>query len=325
MMHLLEKVAIGDPKNDPFFARLQQRERAMAEARGLKYSPGMRMAPKNFWQQELPFPGTHQPHPALEKEIIKQTGPGLKTKLRHYTVGRLKRIWGQPGPHKMWRRAGLIGGAAGLGLLGKGWYDANQNEKQLKALQEELNSAGPKTGAQVDYVPAAPTTPKPVGFPVVPQPLETNSNVLNTGKKKNSLQENKIMRPTDKTATALLSKIAFLDSGVWPLIAGTGGGVGGYYLGKKVIDPLLTSRQNKIREQIARGEQWIGRMDKAKRLAPIAGATVGAILLATLAAKSAKRQERERMAQVQAAGGPGQYGFDPGERYTSSNPEAAYY
>lgn len=313
MLDVLEKLAIP---RDAFAERLEARERDLAKARGLGHKPpGSRIS-------------TVGPHPVLEKEILKQTGPSTKEKVKYHTLGKLKRFWRQPGKYRILRRAGLLGGLAGMGLLGKAWYDAAKNEKQLKDLQAQQVLG--KFSAQKDYRPEAPVTPEPAGYPSMPKPRSTNAGPPNTPPSPESLKYDKDTPkppkpPKLKTADEILAKTAFLEEGAWPWIAGAGGGVGGYALGKKVVDPLLKLKQDSILNQIRRGRKIVEGLERGRKIAPLAGATVGAILLAALAAKKARQDQAEDMARISAMGGPGGEGFYPYNIRDVRDPRAAYY
>jgi len=92
-----------------------------------------------------------------------------------------------------------------------------------------------------------------------------------------------------------LEKLAFLDAGVSPLIAGAAGGLGGYALGKGVINPILERQRQSIISKMLRGEDILKKLEKGKAAAPVAAATIGALLLAAIAANRAKKQERQRI------------------------------
>jgi hypothetical protein len=318
MLRELEKIAlIPNPGKDELYERLLQREKEMAQARGLKYKPGMRMSGS--------VPG---PHPAMEKEILKGTGPGMGQKVKHHTIGRLRRLWTQPGKNQLLRRAGLVGGAVGLGLLGKAWHDSAKNQKALKA--REAQDIMGKYSAQFDYAPNAPVTPKPPKFPSMPAPMTTNAGEPDVpkplkapGKTQKYTGESAEMKVA--TTNDILAKVAFMDEGAAPLLAGLAGGAGGYYVGKKVIDPMLNVGQESLRRKVHILESIIEGLEKGKKVAPFAGATVGAILLAAIAAKRAKAKERETMAQILAAGGPQREGFHAEDRRSVGDPMAGYY
>ncbi|RKY28741.1 MAG: hypothetical protein DRP83_00135 [Planctomycetota bacterium] len=318
MYRELEKIAfIPNPGKDAIYERLLQREKELAQVRGVKdFTPGMRMSGR--------APG---PHPAMEKEILKGTGPGVGQKVKHHTIGRLRRLWTQPGKYKWLRQGGLLGGAVGLGLLGKAWIDSAKNEKLLK--EQQAQDVLRKYSAKFDYAPNAPVTPKPAKFPKMPAPMSTNAGKPDIpGTKKQKVEQDFSGESAEiKVATTndVLAKLAFMDEGAMPWIAGLAGGAGGYYAGKKIIDPILGLGQENLRRKIHIAEKIIEGLEKGKKVAPFAGATVGAILLAAIAAKKAKQKQRETMEQVEAMGGPAREGFSPYDRRALSDPLAAYY
>jgi hypothetical protein len=309
MYRELEKLAL--PK-DKWSERLEARARDLGTARGKTYGPDVRMSGLGDIRSRL-----------MEKEIIKQTGPGLGAKLRHHTIGKARRFWnpvGKSSTRKFLRRAGALGGIAGLGLLGKAWYDSSQNQKAIDQLRAQgfIN----KMGTTFDYTPNAPVTPKPPKFPSVPKPMSTNAgkpDSLIPGKApKSSGGDYSGESAETKVAMAggVLAKAAFLEEGVSPLLYGAGGAAGGYLLGKKVVDPLLSMGQDSLRYQINRAQKILEGLEKGKRVAPIAGATIGAILLAAIAAKKAKEKERATMNTE---------GFDYHDMRRVHEPATAYY
>jgi len=312
-MRTLEKLALGG--HDELYERLLQREKELAQARGISdFTPGMRMSGST--------PG---PHPAMEKEVIKGTGPSTAQKVKHHTVGKVRRLWSQPGKYRWLRRAGLLGGAVGAGLLGKAWIDSAKNDKALKEQAAQLEAY--KFGANFDYTPNAPVTPKPAKFPKMPAPMSTSGGMPDVPKPpKNSAKTQAYTGESAEMKVAtLLHKVAFLESGAMPWVAGAAGGLGGYYAGKKVIDPILDIGQESLRRKIHIAERIIEGLEKGKKVAPFAGATVGAILLAAIAAKKAKQKERETMERVEAMGGPEREGFSPYDRRYVNDPYAGFY
>jgi len=95
--------------------------------------------------------------------------------------------------------------------------------------------------------------------------------------------------------TQILKKLAFLDEGISPAIAGGAGGVGGYMAGKHLVNPMLEKQKRSIIDNMLRGEGILKKLDTGTKLVPIAAATIGALLLAALAASRAKQHERERI------------------------------
>lgn len=117
-----------------------------------------------------------------------------------------------------------------------------------------------------------------------------------------------------KTTTA-----AFMDGGTLPLAAGAGGGIGGYVLGSKVINPLIKMKEESIRQQMARGEKVLEGMGKARKAAPLIAGAISALLLATLVAHKVKRNEREKIEREQLWGSRNPApspvaGFDPADQ-----------
>ena len=131
-------------------------------------------------------------------------------------------------------------------------------------------------------------------------------------------------------STRILKKLAFLDEGLGPLVAGGAGGIGGYMAGKHLINPILENRKRSIIDKMLRGEGILKKLETGTKVVPIAAATIGALLLAALAASRAKQHERERMqdqllyAQLQEQMGNSQ-GFSPENTVQFGNPNIAGY
>lgn len=121
-----------------------------------------------------------------------------------------------------------------------------------------------------------------------------------------------------------MGKHAFLDEGIGPLLWGAGGGVGGYLAGKHLLSPLLQRKEDKIRDYMLRGERALGGLQRARKIAPVGGGIIGALLLAALAAKFAKDKERERMEQYGNSQAY-QHGFNPSDMYDVGDPYSRFY
>lgn len=130
--------------------------------------------------------------------------------------------------------------------------------------------------------------------------------------------------------TLILKKLAFLDEGISPVLAGGAGGVGGYMAGKHLVNPLLEKQKRSIIDKMLRGESMLKKLETSTKLVPIAAATIGALLLAALAASRAKQHERERMqdqllyAQLQEQLGNSQ-GFSSANKIPFGSPDTGIY
>lgn len=119
-------------------------------------------------------------------------------------------------------------------------------------------------------------------------------------------------------------KTAFLEEGLSPLWGGAGGALGGYLLGKYLVNPAAKWREKAVQSQIEHGAEMLSRLQRIQKIAPVGIAIIGAILLASLAARKAKQRERERLEQY----GPVpayQHGFNPGELTQVADPYAQRY
>lgn len=201
---------------------------------------------------------------------------------------------------------------------------------------QELLDQRPQYKMGATYLPDAPITPKAAKLPSLPTPMSTNAGppklpgiagnlgVAAVGSKSKDVTG--VPKVETAKAAGLLNKIAFLDQGIGPLLAGGAGGVGGYMLGEKVIKPLLEGKQKSILEQMARGQSAVDKLERGKKIAPFAGAIAGALLLAAIASSRAKKQERERIERILMMGGrPEEGGFYSQDTKSVNDPTAAFY
>lgn len=134
----------------------------------------------------------------------------------------------------------------------------------------------------------------------------------------------------DKQGT--LRKLAFLDEGLTPAAAGLAGGAGGYLAGKHLVNPVLEMKKRSILEKMLRGEEMVKKLETGTKYGPLAAATIGAILLAGIAANRARKSERERIEQqllyaqlqqvMEARGGAG---FSPEDQVRFGDPSGGVY
>jgi hypothetical protein len=94
-----------------------------------------------------------------------------------------------------------------------------------------------------------------------------------------------------------ISKAAF-DPAIAALLAAAAGGTGGYFFGKKVLEPIAGGRVDALKETISEAEKAMGRWETVKEFAPAGAAAAGAILLAALAANHARKDEREKLREM---------------------------
>ncbi len=129
----------------------------------------------------------------------------------------------------------------------------------------------------------------------------------------------------------ILQKMAFLEEGLTPAAAGLAGGAGGYLAGKHLVNPILESRKRSVIEKMLRGEDMIKKLNAGTKYGPLAAATIGAILLAGIAANRARKSERERIeqqilyAQLQEQLGGAGYGFSPEDQVRFGDPSGGIY
>lgn len=95
------------------------------------------------------------------------------------------------------------------------------------------------------------------------------------------------------------TKKAFLEAGLGPMMAGAAGGGLGYLAGSHLINPLLAGREAVVRGQMQRGEQLIKQLQSARKATPWVAGAVGALLLASIAAKKARQDERDKIEAAQ--------------------------
>jgi hypothetical protein len=130
-----------------------------------------------------------------------------------------------------------------------------------------------------------------------------------------------------RVGTAAHRKQAFLESGLSPLLFGAAGAGGGYMAGKHIINPLLEMKERALREKIRSGQKILSGLERSRSAAPFVAGAVGAIILATLAARKARADERAKIETRQFWQDPAnqgllnefqgaQAGFLPGEQAT---------
>ena len=113
----------------------------------------------------------------------------------------------------------------------------------------------------------------------------------------------------------------------FPLVAAGAGGLGGYALSEKFLEPYLKQREASLLAEILKKQQAVRNVQKIQRYAPLGAAAAGAILLAALAAVKARKSEAARQ---QAYPNPIQTydpagaGFYPEEAVNMGSPEGFY-
>lgn len=90
-------------------------------------------------------------------------------------------------------------------------------------------------------------------------------------------------------------KTAALEEGLSPTLLGLAGGGGGYLAGKHLINPLLEAQTRNIQNRIQTGQQAIKKLQSAQKILPLLGGAIGAIVLASIAARKAREDERRKL------------------------------
>ena len=149
---------------------------------------------------------------------------------------------------------------------------------------EKLAAPGLMVGVpSMDTMPEVPKAPKHPGA-FVDSGLGKVTKKLTTG-------------PKLEAAGTSTNKTAFLDDGLGPLLWGGAGGLGGYLAGEHLVNPLLAAKQKSIQDAMAKSELWLSKLEALKKVMPLLTAGGGALLLAYLAARSARADERARLQQ----------------------------
>ena len=180
--------------------------------------------------------------------------------------------------------AALLGalGAAGLGV---------------KAYRDEVS----KTGAKL---PDATTTPSPPSVPKMPAPSVASPAKIDVAPLAgpggptggvNITSPKPPVSAAAKTDTGKEVTASIFDEGMGPLLAGGAGGVGGYLLGSKVINPLLYAKEQDILNKIRTGEKVVAGLQKSQKVAPFVAGAVSALILASLAAYKARQNEKQKI------------------------------
>ena len=167
-----------------------------------------------------------------------------------------------------------------------------------------------KRAAAMSY---AYTTPQPPTPKAIPMPnMPSVENPLNLAKKTtkglsspSTGTDNSSKLPTAKST----QKLSFFDDGIGPLAAGAGGGLAGYLINEKFLDPLMRAKETKLEEILRTGENSLKGIRRARQIAPIASTAIGALLLAALTAKKVRERTEARMADY--PGNAYQYGLNP--------------
>ena len=287
---------------DPFKAKLEQKQRTLAHGRG--YSVAGDMDKLRMSKTKITATPAFKNTPKLTNKMVQETASTVTPakQLRHRLWGPLVRAWGGQGfLGGKWRnRAGMIGGLGALGLGIKAYMDSN---KELEPFvpppvpQEEYPSYDDlyyKQGASIGskYVQDAVTIPKATPVASVPMPgpgvgtvAKITPKGIGSGKGSSPGATGGVSGGSEgggRTVTAM-------DEGVLPLLGLGAGGVGGWALAKKLIDPMMDKREQALQEQIKNTQKW-------RKAAPIGAAAAGALLLAALAAVYAKQKQEEKQA-----------------------------
>ena len=107
-----------------------------------------------------------------------------------------------------------------------------------------------------------------------------------------------------------LIKQAILDTGASPLFWGGMGGIGGYVAGKSITEPYYNWREKNINpENLLRLEEIKDRRSSI----PLIAAAVGALLLAAIASKKARENERDKINRMTAMGAHPEMGVGAGD------------
>lgn len=225
-----------------------------------------------------------------------------------------KHFWGGKGGlgSKMGNRFATLAGLGTVGLGIKAYLESQ------RAQQPSLYP-GPKLAGS--YVQDAATTPAPPSQPRVSAPSPGVKSIPKiTPGVGASVPKAQSEGRTEASETSSEKKA---DDVLFPLLAGSVGGAGGWVAGKKFLEPLLESKERSLAAAIMAQEQRLANIRNLKKLAPFGAATAGAILLAALAASKARQSERERNLQPYD---PTRSGFLPNNQvaWGNTHPEIFY-
>lgn len=162
------------------------------------------------------------------------------------------------------------------------------------------------------YVQDVAATPKPVAQPRLSSPSPFAQN-LPTAEPLGKTPDVKMHGAGGPRTTETGTKTA--DNGMgMPLLGAGVGGVGGYYVGKNLIEPLAELKQQALINDMANLQQRLQNWKRVGKYSPATMAVVGAILLATLAAHKARKNERETLARSPFEGMYNSQGFRPSDQ-----------
>jgi len=215
--------------------------------------------------------------PLVEREVLKLHSPvadNIPAQLKHRFFGTPRRVLSNVAG-ALSRHPYLTAAGAGAAALGVHQYLKHRAAKQQA-----------KEAALVPPPPVASIAPRPPvpGDLKVPRP--STKSPIDTKTKGSS--------GTGATAVSATTKTAF-DPAIAALLAAAAGGTGGYFFGKKVLEPLAEGRVESIKDSIAAAQLAMSRWETVKEFAPAGAAAAGAILLAALAANHARKDEREKL------------------------------
>jgi len=363
---LMQKIAIISREQDAAIkARLEDKARALANLRGIEIPiverdvvnvpkataelrAGARSAtPDTIFMEDIAntrlSPKGKGPEfsKLREKAIQDEFGDVAKSKakqLRHRTVGPLRRFWAGRNAFGKWpNRLALLGGlgAAGLGI--RAYLNANKSPELPAddAIVEYWKGAG--------YVEDIASTPRPVSQPKVSPPSTKPPSALASSTRTpgapgapspgaegisggspspegGGLKAGSFQRRLQKQA----------DDSIFPLVAGGAGGVGGFMLADKLLNPYLKNRENALLKEIAQKQVAVDRLRGAQKFSPFGAAAAGAILLAALAAAKARKSEAERQQAYNVIQNPLQAydpsgaGFYPDQQVPVGSPQGFY-
>jgi hypothetical protein len=253
----------------------------------MENAPGTHPADVEYLKQKIHMAETaptRMPNPAAVKEIHKAHGivsNSIPARLRQHYVAPVKRFWSgmntlgtqwNPSP---WKNRLLVGlpaaGLAGLGI--KGYLDSRRTP------QPEKFSA---------YVNDIASVPRPAPIPrlTAPGPFSKSLPMAEpVGKNENS----NVNAPKSQQ-----TKTSDDNNSMLPILGAGAGGLAGHLVGSKIIAPLAEAKEKSLASEMASLQSKLDNWRRVREYGPATVTVAGAILLAALAARKARENERER-------------------------------
>jgi len=110
------------------------------------------------------------------------------------------------------------------------------------------------------------------------------------GKNENS----NVNAPKSPSSTSQQTKTSDDNNSMLPILGAGAGGLAGHLVGSKIIAPLAEAKEKSLASEMASLQSKLDNWRRVREYGPATVTVAGAILLAALAARKARENERER-------------------------------